>query len=569
MSYWRWRILKAKRRFLLNFQKFQIPYSLQRLINFFKKKLVSYPFFSIIKIGIQKIINKRQFAFKKIWKQIIGQTIYRRFVLIYFLCVFIGAILLYAPFSLNHGWTYDHHHYVYHNQSSKEKTYNFFDALFFAFSAFSNTGLVPQPTGMVFNFVGQLVLAVLIQLGGFGLLASIVLLWQILIKRNKLTFGQHRLLHFERGNDKIGQSYKVIYFAFLVFGVIQLVGWFLLTTFFYFVSPNNYQNPANNHGYNQNSYYHNFWQSLWAGLFHVISATNNAGFDLLGENSIQPYNTGIGNILSVIILVCLVFGGVGYPVFYDLFSWIKAKRKQSVYQITLFTKLSLVSYFVIALLGAVLILLFELPPRIGTTTWFYHPQTQGSSADKVWNFIFITFSARSAGFAPLKINDLTLQSQWLIAILMFIGASPASTGGGIRTITLALIVLYLFNYVLGRKTVLVFKRAIRSKQINESFLTFTLAAGLVVIISFLLSISLDQLPAGQQPITSLFEAISAFGTSGLSNGATAHLGYLGRIGLIFLMFIGQLGISGTLLSLNKQKPMGPGFRYKYEELKVT
>lgn len=536
---------------------------------------------NILFTKLKKTKKKNNNWLYKIKNIFLGDTVYRKFFRIYFLTIFLGSCLLYMPFSLNPGWTYENNQYVWYQNGQVFQTYSFFDSIFFASSAFSDTGLVTKTTSYIFSISGQFIILVLIQTGGLGLLVLIVLLWRLFTGGKRITIEQRTLIHTERGNTNVGETYKMIYFAFAVIIIVEILIWICLSFFFYHVKPsiplnqNKIITPQFEH-LDANKYYQNAGLSIWAGFFLAISSINNAGFDILGTNSIEPFHNGMGNILSVTLLVGLIFGGIGYPIFYDLFQWIKAKRKKLVYNLTLFTKIALLAYLIIALFGVFLILVFELTNHTkelifyNTTNLDLNVTTpvygwgNASSANKIWNFIFLSFSARSAGFSSFPITDLSIQSRWLITTLMFIGASPSSTGGGVRTITLFLIFLFIYTRALGRKYVCIFKKSIHKNIINESLIIFILAFFLVFSIMFVVSFS------GNFRWTNLaFEVISAFGTSGLTTTITQKSNYAGLIGLIALMFIGQLGVGSTLLTWKKKNPHKEMLRYQYEDLRVN
>lgn len=270
----------------------------------------------------QREKNKRIILLLK--RVLIGDTIYRKFFRIYFLTILLGACLLYMPFSVNPGWVYENNQYVWYQDNRIFQTYSFFDSIFFASSAFSDTGLVTKTTSYVFSIPGQFIILTLIQTGGLGLLVIIVLVWRFVTANHKITIDQRSLILNERGNTSVGNTYKMIYFAFGVIIFFEILIWIFLAFFFYNVKPSVPVNQANviapkfQH-LDANKYYQNAGLSIWAGFFHSISSINNAGFDILGTNSIEPFHNGVGNILSVCLLLGLIIGGLGYPVFYDIY----------------------------------------------------------------------------------------------------------------------------------------------------------------------------------------------------------------------------------------------------------
>ncbi|WP_391591942.1 TrkH family potassium uptake protein [[Mycoplasma] cavipharyngis] len=520
---------------------------------------------------------------------IIGDTIHKKFFRLYFLTIFLGACLLYLPFSLNPGWTYENNRYVWYQDGLIFQEYSFLDAIFFASSAFSDTGLVTKVTAYIFSIPGQFIISILIQLGGLGLVTILVFVWRFITNQNNFTIEQRSLLHNERGNNKTGQSYKIIGFAFVVIFIVKIILWIFLVFIFYYVEPKKPINLINHNlilpkfDYIDATKIHgNLGLSIWSGYFHSVSAINNAGIDILGPNSLEAYQEGVGNLLSFVMLIGLIIGGIGYPIFYDLYCWFKDHKVARKHKFTLFTKVTLTAYLAVAIFGIVAILIFELTDHKENQLFFNHQIANLnvptktpiydfstiSNFDKIWNFIFISFSSRSAGFAGLQINQLTIESRWLLIALMFIGASPASTGGGIRTIALFVIVFYLYSKAMGRKFVSVFKRTIHRNLVSEALIVFVLAI-IMIVTSIILTSATQDKAVNVDSINILFEIVSAFGTTGLTTGIIPNFSGFAKIIIILLMFVGQLGIANTILAWTKKKPTYQLLRYQYEDLRIS
>jgi Trk-type K+ transport system membrane component len=276
-------------------------------------------------------------------------------------------------------------------------------------------------------------------------------------------------------------------------------------------------------------------------------------------------------------LMQIIIGGIGFPLIYDVIEKIKHKRKGLTYKLTLFTKVAVSSYFIIAVLTAAAAFGFEF----GYSGFQYAPviASNGGLTDstlnvpiydiahykeyahefgkvpmlnKCWAIFFNSMSTRSAGLGTVNQGILAPGSQWLYIVTMFIGGSPSSTAGGIRTTTLCVIVLTIVAKVKGHKDVNVFKKKIPEATIREALLVTLTAIMLVsvsaIIIFYALTISNSTIPEKYTVLQCVYEATSAFGTVGFSMGITSYINHFGQIILCLVMFTGQLGISSTLLS---------------------
>lgn len=477
---------------------------------------------------------------KKYLTSFYGDTIYKKIFRIYVLIVLLGAIILFCPFSLK----------------ENKSNYSFFDSLFTAISAFTNTGLTVHDTDKTFSFVGQLIILLLIQAGGMGLLTIFIFIWHFVSRKNKINVEHRILLYFERGGTNQASSLAVVKTGIRTLLIAELIGAFILTLFFYI-----HPETISDNSLKKN----NFLQSIWLGIFHAISGTNNAGFDILQNESLMGYKKDWGNILSATMLVLSFIGGVGYPVFYDIFQWAKNKRKNTYYQIPLFTKISLLMYFCVSFIAIIFIIGIESSKNnFLTKTSADSEWGNNAFGNKVWNLIYLTFSARSAGFTGIKITELNPNTQWLLTILMFIGASPSSTAGGIRSITLFLICSKIFSIILAKKHVNFSKRTISNKTIEEAMIVYICSTILIMFFSLLLPIRSTE----NKILHSLFECSSAFGTAGLTVSATENTNMFGKILLLILMLIGQLGVSNVLLSWTNSKLYKKNIQYITEEVRI-
>ena len=424
-----------------------------------------------------------------------------------FLClIVIGTLLLMLPFA-----TLDRHHL------------SFVDALFEATSAVCVTGLAVVDTETTFTLFGQIVLMVLIQVGGLGFMTFGILIALFLGKNiglkgrlmiqeslNQLSIeGMVRLVKF------------VVIFTFLIEGIgalILAIGW------------------ANDFG---------FQDSLYYGIFHSISAFNNAGFDLMGGmGSVTGY---VGDVTIILTLSSLfIIGGIGYTVILDVL------RNKSIRKLSLHTKLVLIITLVLNVVGTVLIFTLE----------YNNPGTLGSLPfkDKVLGAYFHGVVPRTAGFNSLNTADLTLSSQFVTMLLMFIGGGTGGTAGGIKVTTFVIIILAVWTLIRGREEVNIMERRIPRELVYRAFSITLYSTAVVFIILFILTIT-ENAPLN----VLLFEVISAFGTVGMSLGLTPELSIVGKVVITILMFIGRVGPLTLAFALAKRTKKMP---YKYVEEKI-
>lgn len=359
--------------------------------------------------------------------------------------------------------------------------------------------------------------------------------------------------------------------------------------------------------------YHNYGTSLWYAIFLCGSAINNAGFDLFGSSSLEIFRNDMGILVQCLILILVVIGGIGFPVIYDIslyFDWfvkhkIKYKLLKKVeYQhiekprLNNFSKICIYSWIVITLLSIAILYSVEYAARkefegLGVSdiqNYFslmnfpnyvqYTDQAGelirinffGENADLNKNFsiIFTAISARSAGFATINMITFSEPSILIIGILMFIGTSPSSTGGGIRTTTLAIVVKSLFSKFRGLEKTSFMKRKVPSYTVANSYTVLIISIILIVFMTLIFYITSEISIGGKNLVTEeyknksvlysfsyfFFECSSAFSTSGLTIGVTnsEYIQAWNLIMLIILMYIGQLGVSSTLLIFARKTP---------------
>lgn len=435
----------------------------------------------------------------------------RQIAFSFFAVILIGSILLSLPICNNGAST------------------NYLNNLFIATSATCVTGLVPVVTSEQFNLLGQLVIIILIQIGGLGFLTFLNLLLVMIKKKISLT---NKIVLQEALNqpslNAIPKFLKnVIKYTFIVEGI----GAILLS--FVFIPE------------------YGILKGIYYSVFHAISAFCNAGFDVLGSNSLIGYQTNI--IITLVIPGLIIMGGLGFIVWFDIAQAVKKEfNKPSKFNwlhlfksFSLHTKIVLIVTFILLFMGTILFYLCE----------FYNPDTLGklNLFDQLQVSFFQSTTLRTAGFASVDIASLYPYTKFMMCIFMFIGGSPAGTAGGIKTVTFAISILMVYNIYHGRKEVAVFARRIPKRLIIRSFAIITIGISLALTSIFILSISEDA-----PFIDIIFEAISAFGTVGLSASLTPSLTAIGKIIIMILMFVGRIGPITMIISFARKSYINAG-----------
>lgn len=374
------------------------------------------------------------------------------------------------------------------------------DALFTATSATCVTGLVVVDTGSTFTKFGQLVILSLIQIGGLGFMTFATFFFFLLGK--KISLKDRLLLQESLNNLSIEGIVRLVKRVLIFTAIIESVGAIILSIRF--------------------SYDMSIGRAIYYGFFHSISNFNNAGFDLMGEfRSLTPYVADPTVTLTVCALITI--GGIGFIVMNEVYEYRETRR------LSVHTKVVLVTSLILTAGGALLIFLFE----------FGNDKTLQplSPFGKVLGALFQSVTNRTAGSNTLNIPDLTHPTLFLTIFLMFVGASPGSTGGGIKTTTLATLLGTVWSQVKGKEDVVLFRRRIVIEIIFKALTVTVSGLFLVMVITMLLTIT----EVGNDFLMILFEATSAFATVGLSMGLTPELSPIGRMLIIFTMFAGRVG----------------------------
>lgn len=401
----------------------------------------------------------------------------------------------------------------------------FIDALFTSTSAVCVTGLVTVVPAVQFTLLGKVILLILIQIGGLGVIACVTGFF-IILKR-KITVRERVIIqesyNLNTLSGMVSFVLKIIKGTFLMEGIGAVLFSFTFIPEFGVV------------------------KGIAYSVFHSVSAFCNAGIDILGDGSFTGY---VGNpIVNLTTMMLIVAGGIGFTVWNDLIGNFRKVRAKKLTWNRFFTRLSLHSKIVITMTGLLIV--------VGTVFMFvleYHnTETIGNLplGEKVMASAFHSVSTRTAGFATVSQDGLTSGSKFLSCILMFIGGSPAGTAGGVKTTTAAMLILTCMTVVYGKRDTECFGRRIPVENFRTGFAVVMLAILFLTTGVTMLTI----LEPGKDFLNLLYEAVSAIGTVGLSANLTPSLSFGSKIVIMGLMYVGRLGpITVALVFGGKRNP---------------
>jgi trk system potassium uptake protein TrkH len=428
-----------------------------------------------------------------------------QFVLITFgAFIVLGSLLLVLPVSAAPG-----------------KVITFIDAIFTATSAICVTGLSTISLNDNFSLFGQLVVLFLIQVGGLGIM-TLYSSMTLLLGRSMGMKEQVRMqgiLDISSMEDLVAMIVDIVKYTL----IIELWGAVILTIAFSF------------EGYE-------FGEALYYGFFHSISAFCNAGFALF-NNSLENFSTN--PLISGTIMILIILGGLGFIVLKECKAAIIERK--SFILLSVHTRIVLITTAALIFLGTTVLFFSE----------FLHAFNDYSIFDKVLVSLFHSVTARTAGFNTIGLNSFHAHSLYLISLFMFIGASPGSTGGGIKTSTFAILVQSVRSTLRGRKDVEFFDRRIPSSLVVSSTAIIIIS---LTIVSFFLLVMM-KIETEHSFITLFFEVISAFATTGLSLGITPYLTSAGKFIIVMLMFVGRVGPLTLALAIGQKSSIEGNLEY--------
>ena len=401
----------------------------------------------------------------------------------------------------------------------------FMDALFTATSAVTVTGLVVVDTPTYWSFTGQLVIMVLVFAGGLGIMTSATLF--LLIIGQRITLANRLLMRESLGTNQLGGLIRLTRRIVLVVVGIQLAGFLVLMARLISEYP--------------------LATAAWQSAFHAVSGFNNAGFAIFPESdSLGAFRNDYTVLVPMTLLIIL--GTVSYTVLLDVFGYRRFNRY------TLDTKLVVTVTAFLLLLGTAVIMIGE----------YRNAETLGplSVVSKAFTAFFHSASGRTAGFTTVSFENMELHSSFFITGLMFIGGASASTAGGIKVNTIAVLMAAVLSSIAGRSHVTAFGRELPQTQVFRALTVLVLGIFMVFSVAFILTMS-EGLPLNQ----TLFETVSAFSTVGLSTGITDELSPVGRLIIILTMYFGRIGPL-TLALVLAQKEQTATYRFAEERVKI-
>ncbi|MBM7542295.1 TrkH family potassium uptake protein [Amphibacillus cookii] len=406
-------------------------------------------------------------------------------------------------------------------------TISFIDTLFTAISAMSVTGLTVVPTELTFNTGGYFALAFILQFGGIGIMTLGTTIY--ILFRKKIGIRGRQLISIDQNRSTLSGLVRLMLKILQTVLIIEFVGTVVLSV--------HYLN------------YFDTWQEAWLqGFFGAVSATTNAGFDITGA-SLEPFVNDY--FVQTVNMILLVLGAIGFPVLIELQQWLSKKRPdRSGFKFSTFTKLTTMTFFLLVLFGAVMIYLIERNHFFSDKSWH----------EVLFYSLFQSITTRNGGLATMAMTDFSPPTLMVLSFLMFVGASPSSVGGGIRTTTFAIVLLAIYHYAKGHSAIKVFKREIVQLDVMRAFI--------VMVTAFLLCLTAILIMSITEPFTNMeiaFEVFSAFGTTGLSLGITEELSYIGKMVIMVMMFVGRIGIFSFLFLIRGKTTKD---LYKYPKAKM-
>ncbi len=431
----------------------------------------------------------------------------------FLIVIAIGTILLSLPISNNSG-----------------EPLNFIDALFTATSATCVTGLTVRDTGSFFSPFGKSVILILFQIGGLGIM-TLSTLFAIALGR-KLTIKENLVIQRTLDQHHIIGLRQLIKYILLITISIQTIGVVLLYL---------YRSPDGS------------GLSLYQAIFHSVSAFCNAGFSLFKDSFTQ---FRASTYINLVMTFLIISGGLGFVVLIDLFK-IMRRRKYVHSKLTLQTKIVFSITVFLLLTGTIILLVTEWDNTLAGM----------NIKEKILASYFQAVTPRTAGFNTLSIGALTVTSQFLLILFMFIGASPGSTGGGIKTATFGIVIVGLWAMIRNKQDIVIFKKTIPKKVFHRALSVLLLSLIWIVIFTLILTITERTNLGGENNyfIRILFETTSAFSTVGLSTGITPNLTPLGKLLITLTMYVGRVGplALGLVIALQEKKVL-----FKYPEERV-
>ncbi|VDG20755.1 TrkH family potassium uptake protein [Lactiplantibacillus mudanjiangensis] len=406
------------------------------------------------------------------------------------------------------------------------RTTSFIDVVFTAASATCITGLTVVNTASHWSVFGQLVILGLAEVGALGYMTFAVLLFNIM--RRNIGLSTQLMVKESLNLENLSDTKSVMRYVVGLSLLFQVGGLVLLAVDFI---------PR-----------FGWRRGLYVSLYHSVMSFCNAGFDVFG-NSLLNFR-GDSYVL-IVTMILIIAGGLGFLVWRDLLLYHERKR------LSLNSKLTLVTTISLFVIGFVLFLVTERNLHALPASWF----------NRTVNTLFLSVTPRTAGLITVPTTSLQAGSIFLMMILMFVGGTPGSTAGGIKTTTFGILMFQSIAQLRGKRDVEFSHRRFSQANISRALLLIFLAS-IVITVATLILTQTEHIPKEFGLEYIVFEVLSAFGTVGLSLGLTPHLTVIGKLVIMLLMFIGRVGIFTSLYSLSKRQPKVNSIRYPEENILI-
>lgn len=404
------------------------------------------------------------------------------------------------------------------------------DSLFVAVSGVSVTGLSPVNIIDTYTTFGQIIIMIILNMGGIGVMAIGTMLWVVLGKH--IGMRERQLIMLDNNKHTMSGTVKLILDIVRTILIIELVGASLLAFYFYRDTPD-------------------IQYAIMQGMFVSVSATTNGGLDITGQ-SLIPYANDY--FVQTIVMFLIMLGSIGFPVLLEVKAYIKNRIPN--FRFSLFAKITTVTYFALFIFGVLIILLLEHNQAFQNMSWH----------KSLFYALFQSATTRSAGLQTLDVSGFGEGTNIVMGILMFIGSSPSSVGGGIRTTTFAILILFLLNFSNQpeKTSIKAFNREIHITDVQRSFAVFIMAS----ILTFASMIFILVVENGKVSfLQAFFEVMSAFGTCGLSLGITDDVNDMTKGVLMLLMLIGRVGLISFIIMIGGRREPNK-FHYPKERIQI-
>ena len=434
----------------------------------------------------------------------------------FLIAILVGTVLLSLPIS-----------------SANGKATPILDALFTATTSTCVTGLVVVPTVAAWSVFGQAVILVLIQIGGLGVIT--IMSGIMMLFHKKMGIGERLLLqdafNLNSLSGLVNFVKKVVAGTFIVEGIGALLYMIVFIPEF-------------------------GARGIWISIFTSVSAFCNAGIDIIAENSLCNY--ALNPIINIVTCALIILGGLGYIVWWDVirvFKQPKAKKRKLFRNLTLHSKIAIITTFILIFVGALFIFIFE----------YDNPKTMKdyNIFEKIGVSLFQSVTTRTAGFATIPQENLTNASSLLCLLLMFIGGSPVGTAGGIKTVTFAVIIASAMASIRNKEDTELFGRRLTKQAVSKALAVTCMS----FIIMFTSTIALSAV-TDANALDIFYETVSATATVGLTRNLTSSLGEVGKIIIILTMYLGRVGPISLAVAFNKKKRNQNIVRNPIEEISV-